>query len=65
MLAVDDQVALEEPVPAVLAVGLGNVKELNIGGVTAHVPADDTMGKHIRSANTVEGLGALAAAVMP
>jgi hypothetical protein len=36
-LAVDDDVAAEEPVARVLAVGLGDVEELDVGGVALHV----------------------------
>lgn len=41
LLAVDDDVAAEEPVPRVLAVGLRDVEELDVGGVALHVVAEE------------------------
>mmetsp|Transcript_4465 Transcript_4465/g.7984 ORF Transcript_4465/g.7984 Transcript_4465/m.7984 type:complete len:357 (+) Transcript_4465:2861-3931(+) len=39
-LTVDDQVAAEEPVAGVLTVGLGNIEELDVGGVAFHLIAE-------------------------
>mmetsp|Transcript_11546 Transcript_11546/g.24752 ORF Transcript_11546/g.24752 Transcript_11546/m.24752 type:complete len:466 (-) Transcript_11546:534-1931(-) len=40
LLAVNDDVSAEKPVARVLAVGLGNVKQLHIGGVALHIIAE-------------------------